>query len=52
MGQKSKLEEAAERSGVSDVRDMQGTKLVRHPRTGKLVHPNVVEQYKVRQKLK
>jgi len=52
MGQKSKLEEAAEKAGVEDIRDMQGIRLVRHPRTGKLVHPNVVQQYNARQKLK
>ena len=33
-------------------RDMQGTKLVPHPRTGKLVHPYVVERYNARQKQK
>tara|TARA_R100000781_G_scaffold70224_2_gene44124 strand:+ start:1428 stop:1586 length:159 start_codon:yes stop_codon:yes gene_type:complete len=52
MSEQTELEKAAERAGVKDIRDMQGTKLVRHPRTGKLVHPNVVQQYNARQKLK
>ena len=32
-------------------RDMQGTQLVPHPRTGKLVHPHVVERWKSRQEM-
>ena len=50
--QRSRFEEAATKAGVKEPRDLQGTKLVRHPRTGKLVHPNVVDQYWVRQGLK
>tara|TARA_R100000008_G_C3486869_1_gene116676 strand:+ start:334 stop:492 length:159 start_codon:yes stop_codon:yes gene_type:complete len=52
MSEKTELEKAAERAGVKEVRDLQGTKLVPHPKTGKLVHPNVVKQYWVRQGLK